>query len=162
MNERYKLPRPLKEKKADKKAMEDKFEIMWSDWLKNFSTTFQDVQDEWSVKDKIENLVWERFSSIAGYLKTQQTTCSYETLNCLVGSLCLEDFEIGKHLEIHKQLTLETITNALGFTHEDFGQYKSNALDIADTSFRRIDVSLVDTSRQDARFKVSCRYFENS
>ncbi|VDI48948.1 Hypothetical predicted protein [Mytilus galloprovincialis] len=155
INERaIQIAKTLKGKKADKKAMEEKFEIMWSDWMKNFSTTFQDVQDEWSVKDKIENLVWERFSSIAGYLKTQQTTCAYETLNCLVGSLCLEDFEIGKHLEIHKQLNLETITNAFGFTHEDFGQYKSNALDITNTTFRRIDVLLVDTSRQDARFNV--------
>lgn len=155
INERaIQLAKTLKGKKADKRMMEDKFEIMWSDWLKNFSSTLLDVHDEWSVQDKIEKLVWDRFPSIANYMKTQQRAYSYETLTCLVGSLTPEDFEIGTHLEIHKRLSFGTISNALGITEDNFSQYKIQATDIGDTIFRRIDVTLRDTASQDARFNV--------
>ncbi|CAC5379623.1 unnamed protein product [Mytilus coruscus] len=128
---------------------------MWMDWLKNFSSRFQNVQYEDSVQNKIEKLVWDQFPSIASYMKTQQKSCSFKSLACLVGSITPDDFEVGTHLEIHKRLNFKFVSKVLGFTEEDRNQYQIQATEIADTAFRRIDVTLREIASQDVRFNVT-------
>lgn len=141
----------MKGQRANRKQMSEKFEHMWSDWLQGFSGTIQKVNDVRSVQDKIQGLIWEQFSDLTSYFITQLKDDEYITPSHLVGSLSSHDFEIGKHLEIHRNFNP---LKMMGLKKENHEKYLDYIVDLTDMIFRKVHSKLRHIENQDTRFNI--------
>lgn len=145
-----KLAYKMKGKIPDDDVMNETFENMWISWLNSFDPKHTD--DIKPVKDQLEDLLCERFTSDMAYMKREDyNDPQYKAMVKLEDSFHICDIA-------DDDISVRNVLNARGTEQEikeRILKYKQQTVSAINKMFRKIDIFLKEKEQQDIRFDTA-------